>query len=104
MAFGSWFKNITKKVANGFRKALPVLQTIGQIATGIVAPGLGKAAGIIGGNAGKFLGNLGNGISSTVGAFDNFLNVQRVGQTAKLNTQNSINPATFSIPMLKGNT
>ena len=100
MAFGSWLKNITKKVVNGFKKALPVIQKIGKIGASIIAPGLSKAGTLIGGNAGKFMGNLGNGISSTVGAFDNFVN-GRSNQVLNNKVDNRISPESFSNPILK---
>ena len=92
MAFGSWIKNLGKKIMNGVKKALPVIKTIGQIATRVVAPGLSNAGKLIGGNAGKFMGNLGNTISTKGGAFNDYVN--NVYPKA-------INASTFSTPMLK---
>lgn len=90
MAFGSWFKNITKKVANGFRKALPVIQTIGKIAANVLAPGMTAAGGILGGSFGDTISGWGNELGKVTGRFNDFVNNSK-----------PISPATFATPMIK---
>ena len=93
MAFGSWIKNIAKKVASGFKKALPIIQTIGNIASNVIAPGLIKAGGILGGNAGKRM----IGFGETLEDISNKVN----HVTGRVNNM-KYTPELFGTPMMRG--
>ena len=97
MAFGTWFKNIAKKIGTDIKKALPILQTIGQIATGVIAPALGSAGRIIGGSRGRQIGNWGTTISNAGERFNDY--ISRTNPQIALDTK--YNPSMFNTPMLK---
>ncbi len=55
MAFGSWLKNLGKKIVNGFKKVIPIAKKVGKVVKNTVAPILGTIGNAIGGKAGKAL-------------------------------------------------
>ena len=61
MAFGSWIKNITKKVT-GFvkNKLIPVVKKVGKVVKDTVAPALSAAGNAIGGKYGGTISKIGN--------------------------------------------
>ena len=60
MAFGSWLKNLGKKIVNGFKKVIPIAKKVGKVVKSTVAPILGTIGNAIGGKAGKAIGTAGN--------------------------------------------
>lgn len=88
MAFGSFFKKLKDKVANGLRKALPVVRKIidiGRQVAPVIAP-------IIGGSAGKLISNVGKIADEA----DRTWNVVANRPTVKPVTADR-----FAVPMLK---
>ena len=56
MAFGSWLKNLGKKIVNGIKKAIPIAKKVGKVVKNTVAPILGTIGTAIGGKVGNAIG------------------------------------------------
>ena len=88
MAFGSFFKKLKDKVANGLRKVLPVVRKIidiGRQVAPVIAP-------IIGGNAGKLINNVGKIADKADIAWNTVANSPTV---------KPVTADRFAVPMLK---
>ncbi len=61
MAFGSWIKNIAKKVT-GFvkNKIIPAVKKVGKVVKDNIAPALSVAGNVIGGKYGSTISKIGN--------------------------------------------
>lgn len=65
MAFGSWLKNLGKKIVNGFKKVVPIVKKVGKVVKNTISPILGTIGTAVGGKAGKALNSASN-ITGTV--------------------------------------
>lgn len=55
MAFGSWLKNLGKKIWNGIKKLPKIVKKVGNVVKDAFAPILGTIGKAIGGKAGSTL-------------------------------------------------
>ncbi len=99
MAFGSWIKNIAKKVGNFIKKkVVPVAKKVGNAVKNVVAPVIQTAGGLIGGSKGDLIKHIGEVTSnvadktlSVSDKIDNYLKKKQVPETDAFKRQQMIN-------------
>ena len=61
MAFGSWIKNITKKIGSFVKnKVIPIVKKVGKVVKDTIAPSLSAVGNVIGGKYGDTITKIGN--------------------------------------------
>lgn len=99
MAFGSWIKNIVKKVGNFItKKVIPVAKKVGNVVKKVVAPVIQTAGGLIGGSKGEIIKHIGDVAGSAADKtisvsdkIDDYLKKRQVPETDAFKRQQMIN-------------
>lgn len=81
MAFGSWIKNITKKIGSFVKnKVIPVVKKVGKVVKDTIAPSLSAVGNVIGGKYGDTITKIGNVADKSLSVsdkIDNYLKVSK---------------------------